>query len=560
MPDTKLDHAIGQVEKALYNAQIDLLPPVLNNLQIKLRAERDVASINKISLLAANVARAINQPVVAVSMVENVLNRPAAGFMELFQSAKRLRVKLHLDAGEYAEAVALAETVDSLEVESAAFLKKNDSAMVVATRSIANMSVETWLLLCEVACALNDAEKAQECLLNARQRSFDDELVVSGSSMTLKERTAAQKRISDCRNEIVFWEAVVRIQRREAKHSEIYFAMSVALESGGNSDKRLLARVQAVSGNWRVGETAPAGICLAEANRLYQSCQPGGTVIDITKSDALTVVPVKPETAAADDELILPARSLQTDNFAEILLQNQTQITTLTELCRQLLEKYSFEPQRNVAETLKSRSLAGALDKIMLPSLLELALASSLTGYFEVTWETDDLESSINAGLISPKARAGRAFIFLQNTSIIDATLGTFEPETSGIDDEDSVTEALTITIQISMGIGLDLTPGGYVFFRHSPAVALREARVIFDKNKVIDVIVSLDEFINGINSPAVTDSDIEAPGFIFLSDNHSSAQSAEAAIKNESDDLLDLGEEEYPAAEEPSFPIIAAL
>lgn len=559
MPDTKLDHAIGQVEKALYNAQIDLLPPVLNNLQIKLRAERDVASINKISLLAANVARTINQPAVAVSMVENVLNRPAAGFMELFQSAKRLRVKLHLDAGEYAEAFALAETVDSLEVESAAFLKK-DSAMVVATRNIENMSVETWLLLCEVACALNDADKAQECLLNARQRSFDDELVVSGSSMTLKERTAAQKRISDCRNEIVFWEAVVRIQRREAKPSEIYFAMSVALESGGNSDKRLLARVQAVSGNWRVGETAPAGISLAEANRLYQSCQPGGVVIDITKSDALTVVPLKPEISAADDELILPDRSLQNDNVTEILLQNQTQITTLTDLCRQLLEKSALEPSRIAGETYKSRSLAGALDKIMLPSLLELALASSLTGYFEVTWETDDLESSINAGLISPKARAGRAYIFLQNTSIVDATLGAFEPETSGIDDEDSVTEALTITIQISMGIGLDLTPGGYVFFRHSPAVALREARVIFDKNKVIDVIVSLDEFINGINSPAVADSDIEAPDFIFLSDNLSSVHSDESAIKNENDDLLDLGEEEYPPAEEAPFSIIAAL
>ena len=487
-----LDDAINKVALTLRDAQMYLMPSVLNNLQKAMRAEKDELALAKLALISADVARTCGQSPVAVTLIENILRNPPSGALKLLSAAKRLRVRLYLDNEEIAPALALAETIDALEIESSAFLKK-DASMVVMSKNEEFVDVETWITLAEVYCSMLDEAQTLTCLKHALKRLFHDEETVSRSSMTISERSHAKSRITDCRHEIEFWEAMTRVISGEAEARELLGGLKVSVQSQQRHDKRLVARINAVLGEWLVDTcVAPTGIGLAEADRLFSLGLPTPIGFDISKD----VPPVNSEATAGQIAVVALDQTENEKILTQTLLTNQVetskQISELTQVCRQLIENPVHVPVTESSN--KSRSLEGGLDKVILPSLLELALEANFTGYFDMTWDADDLESSIKADLIGSRASVGHGYLFIQNRNIVDATLGDFNPVSGKEDDSDDANQAIEIMLQISMAVGLDGMPKGNVFFRHAPSVALRQTRVLLVKDQIIDFMIKLDE------------------------------------------------------------------
>lgn len=510
---SNLDNAINKVQICLRTAQMYLMPSVLGNLQKAMKAEKDEQSLAKLALISADVARTCGDHQFAVSSIENILRKPPAGAMKLLSAAKRLRVSLYLDAGELALATDLADTIDALEVESSAYLKK-DAAMVVMSKNDEFVDVETWLTLAELYCTISDLQRATASIKNARARLFRDEESLTSNSMSIAERAAGKNRINDCRNQIEFWDLIIRLRGGNAQAREMLCGLKLNIESDAKHDKRLVARVNAVLGDWLIEECIPpTGICAAEANRLVLLSAPSSEIVELVPAERVELS----QSQAFSEKSSLPSiGQTDTEIYIKQLLANQLetskQISELAQIARQSIET---SPHTNAAEPVnQSRSLAGGLDKIILPALLEVALTSNLTGYFDMSWSADDVESSVNANLISSRASVGQGFIFIQKGSVIDITLGTYEPPADLKNDAEDAEEAFEIMLQISMGSGLDTQPTGNVFFRHSPAVALRTPRVLLAPKNIVDFFVKLDKKVYALSNPGFVSDEAETDKF----------------------------------------------
>ena len=172
----------------------------------------------------------------------------------------------------------------------------------------------------------------------------------------------------------------------------------------------------------------------------------------------------------------------------EKLIESQTssnqQIAKMFERMTELIEKMPVQSAEQNVEKQSKRPFAfgGGFAFFDLVTQLGNAEASKFTGYFQIQWSPEMVETSVLAGNLDPQAREGEGFIFVNEGIIIDATIKNYDPPEefqAGMDGaEEDAKRSLVILIQVGVAQKLDCLPDGFGSGYPSMAVKGRKPRL----------------------------------------------------------------------------------
>lgn len=480
---------------------------VLSHLFLKL--EKKVAAKTastymeaEFRILTAEIARNLGNEIFAVSMLQPVIDNPPAVGVDLLSRAQRVRASIHLDAGEIDAAKNLTEIIDAVVIENS---EARGEAMI--SRQESSISADTYLLMAEVSLYSKDAAAAGEAVIKAGARLAEMERIAP--NVRLSAFDSQQKTIycAELRYKIHLWQAVLRIMSGDAQGFTLLRDLADDLSADAKTDKRLLARVRALLGDFDIEKDAPVGICRKEAVRLFALCASKiGNSLEFVDDDNLLELDVFPDSqdgspVRLQTEMAVslssqgpatlshvpvgdPAAPVVLDKFLESQTHQNQQLTKMFEQMTELMIKLPVQSAEQNVEKQSKRPFAfgGGFAFFDLVTQLGNAEMSKFTGYFQVQWSPEMVETSILAGNLDPQARAGEGFIFVNEGIIIDATIKNYDPPEefqAGTDGAEADAKlSLTILIQVGVAQKLDCLPDGFGSGYPSMAVKGRKSRL----------------------------------------------------------------------------------
>jgi hypothetical protein len=469
-------------------------------------------------ILAAEIARAMGDEHRAATFVQAVMDNPPSVGVDILSRAQRVRASLFLDAGDTEAAKALVQIIDAIVIENS---EARGEAMI--TVNDADISVDTLLLMVEVAFYSLDHAAAVELLIKAAKRLAI--LEQPDPTRRLSAFDTQQKTIycAELRYKLHLWQAVLRIVSGDGDGFTLLRDLAEDLDRDTKSDRRLLARVRALLGDFDVDNDAPVGISRNEAMRLFALATRnvvGSVQIpdddELLELDLFEPASAKVETGAShrQPEMALatppaPVNALQLDaqqppvvieRFLESQAATNNQMAGLVGELKDLITKL---PVLSAEQTVKPQierpfAFGGGFAFFDLVTQLANAEIAKFTGYFQVQWSPEMVESTILAGNLDPLGRAGEGFIFMHEGLVIDATIKDYDPPEefqAGMDGaEADAKRSLTILIQIGFGQKLDCLPDGFGKGYPSAAVKARKPRIRYTQFKIAVLIQERDE------------------------------------------------------------------
>jgi hypothetical protein len=520
------DETITMASFCLRQVNAKMMPTALRQCLAKAqKTQTNTRTRLELLIKAAEMARMMDKNHVAERLTDEIISEAPSGALDLIAAAKRLRVSLYLDAGDVAAAAAMIASTDGLEITSSEMLRENTPSLV--TRHDRDVSPETWLREAEVMIYLNELEQAAACLEKCARAISQLELGSrQAQSLSVGEQTRLTSRIHDLRCELHLWDAVLRIRAGEVQGTELLSVLKLRLEKDFNVDRRIFGRTKVLSGDWnaRIEIRQPAGLGFDEANRLVplgglpllpledeQSALPHPLADLFGSDDLLGLESNEDETDSADTLMslvsetsaLIPASVRQETPlmpvqsvFGGINTPAVVDLNRLTQVLAQLTETLSKMPAAlpppGIATNVqlddgRTAAFGGDFEHFNLITLLynaELPNADGVrfTGYVEVKWQPNLVETSIMSKTLNPLARSGVGYIFIVEGEIVDATLASFEvPDAAAAGSPTAkadATNSLTVLIQIGLNLGLDRPAKGKGYAYDSAGVVQRPQRL----------------------------------------------------------------------------------
>lgn len=498
---------------ALRQTNVAVLPHMLKKLEQKIQAKTASSYMDaEFRILAAEIARSLGKESFGLSLLQTVLDNPPAVGIDLLSRAQRVRAALFLDTGDVESAKALSEIIDASVIENS---EARGEAMI--SREDRNIGVETYLLMAEISLYSLDSQAVGEHLISAATRLSEMEQVETTTRLSAFDSQQKTIYCAELRYKIHLWRAVLRIVTGDEEGFTLLRDLADDLSNDTKADRRLLSRVRALLGDFDIEKDAPVGISRNEAMRLFALCSRNVVEsielngeedlleLDITRSpQALNPNPhgvPQTEIAVASpvkmrEESLPPVMNL----FLEKQTQTNTHMEKMFEQMTEILQKLPIQSAEQNMQKMNKRPFAfgGGFAFFDLVTQLGNAEASKFTGYFQVQWSPDMVESSVLAGNLDPLAREGEGFIFVKDGVIIDATIKNYDPPEdfqAGMDGaEADAKRSLTVMIQVGIGQKLDCLPDGFGSGYPSMAVKERKARLKFGQFQLAVLIQERDE------------------------------------------------------------------
>jgi hypothetical protein len=403
----------------------------------------------------------------------NALSRlPCPG--DFYAAIKREQVKLCLDREFYQEARLLALEIDCDEVD------RGKDAAPVFFRDESKFTLETWLLLAEIALVFAAPDEAKNHLERAarlhaaaeeeRLARISQQGYAARTLRTLTSRREAEQ-ASDTRERIRFLEAVRLCAAGEVAGWEILSQMAYKLRQPGSSRQLLTAALAVLEPE--EGRKIP-GLNAYEAQRWHLIALQRPLVNPAVFNETLLaptpiseLIPAPPPMAASESAII---QALENTTSAQVAA-----LETMTHLVLAQMDKLAAQNQ-----TFDRATCAGSFAHLDLGTMLQHLLEVRLTGFVHLQWTpAAGVESAVSNNLLHPLARSGEGWVFLVGgKGVIDATLANFDPCPHSLDDTMEATKMLEGILQLALNIGLGGLPEGYARFYPAPSVQARRQRL----------------------------------------------------------------------------------
>lgn len=521
--------------QCLRQANIATIPTVFRQaVQYSGKHEINPRLRAELQLKAAEMARMIGQSGIAERLADGLIENTPSGALDLRAAAQRLRVSLYLDAGEQAAAVGVIGCADALEITSSEMMR--EGAGTVVMRHDSDVSPETWLREAEVCLTLKQLEQAANCLEKGAQKiSALEHQFRQNKGLTPNGQNQIRVRLRDLRNELHFFDAVLRVQAGDAQGLEMLNNLRLSLKSDGTADRRLYGRLRACGGDWdKATGKPPLGCNLPEALRLYALGQMPNNHFHSGESDELfvsfdeTVDLLNLNEGFSDAEAMSVGEKNQFDfaagdgNASALARQPpmaiemapaapiaSLDVSALTNALANLTNVIASLPQQSPAPPttagggVRNRPFAfgGGFAHFDLVTQLGSAEQVNFTGFFEVQWSPELIETSVLTKRIDALARQGLGFVFMNDGEIIDATIGSFDPAEefkAGTENAKAdALRALTLMIQVGLTLGLDNPVEGFGAGYASAAVSLRESRIRLTQVHLASIITERERQLN---------------------------------------------------------------
>lgn len=470
-------------------------------------------------ILSAEIARNLDKESFAASMLQTVMDNPPAVGIDLLSRAQRIRTALYLDAGDVEAAKALAEIIDAVVIENS---EARGAAMI--SRQENSISADTYLLMAEISLYSLDTAAAGELVIKAGKRLAEMEQAEPGKRLSPFDSQQKTIYCAELRYKIHLWQAVLRIVSGDEQGFNLLRDLADDLSGDAKTDKRLLSRVRALLGDFDIEKDAPVGISRREAVRLFSlSTKNVVDSVELSNDDNLLELDILQSDSPANSSMQLqteiavtsPSQVPSSSNFVAVgtsappvaldrFLESQTnsneKMTVMFEKMTEMMEKMPVQSAEQNVEKQSKRPFAfgGGFAFFDLVTQLGNAEVVKFTGYFQVQWSPEMVETSILAGNLYPEAREGEGFIFMKDGIIIDATIKNYDPSEefqAGMDgSEADAKRALTILIQVGLGQKLDCLPDGFGSGYPSMAVKGRQPRIKYNQWGLAGLITERDE------------------------------------------------------------------
>lgn len=503
MNETFINSLVKQANTALTQANVEALPLLLQRLGRNLLTEKNISVKNRYRLAAARVLRVLGRNDLAENLHREIGIDSVPNDFDFFREFQIEQIGLYLDEGQLEIAKSIADELDGMAMTSGT---GRDQVSKVF-RNDSDITVASWLAIAEVSLFCGEYPQTVRALTNAtrlQMTAYDDFKIRIGKEFVLQreidEFFSADEQV---KNTIEFLEAVYSIACGADWGREILSSLHEKLTVGLDSDKRLIAKISAVSGSWNPAQNiAPRGISLLEARRW-------SSVFTTEKKTQLSGAEMGAGGALVQAEIQLPATPSASGVDASA--------TVLRELVFQLMDRVDTMIKNNTGARQSQEEdesiFAGKFVEFDLLSMIANLQFKHTNGFIEAKWKPKEVETTILAGKLDERCRSGIGYVFFKNGLITDATLGAYDApkfDTPAAARADAL-RALTALLQIGQGIGLDVdldSGRGKAF--NSPNVVFREERLPGLENNALMTIVTQREKELGIEIPADEEFDFD--------------------------------------------------
>ena len=499
-------------------------------------------TLGELLLAAAEVARAAGDNSQAADYVLEILAGNIGGLkMETLGRAKRLRARILLDEGRLDEAEVLAGTADRYivtglmeeKVETTAAGQQVRVNVPVAQKFLDHgqyVSLETYLLLAEIAAASGDWEKCGWNVSRAEEKFADGD----------RNSVARQA-------ELALWRGIILM----AEGQSFIQAVEPYLFDASAS-RVMIGRIEAAMGEER-SEDAP--INKTEYERFQQ-----------IRNFARTKADEKAESRIKDNQREITSEKFEGEiyDYSAIDFENSDNSKIQS-------------PDDSASDILFDENITFQADlrKLSVMRLIETVSNDQVTGILEISWNTDAVSQGIDEKLIGGICRAGgKGLVYCQNGKFIDADIQPFDKEEIDSlpdDGKQKGTYLLKQFLLIALGSGSEylhkLQSGGQIdessdenpqvtaLIRHQPEVANMEdvLQITGNVNFILTVSTELDNLRGGF-APAdesADELDWDADWGTYGNDQKTQSEiSAESSFTETEAEILSF-EDAAPAGDE---------
>lgn len=373
--------------------------------------------------------------------------------LEDVAKVERLRARIMLDRGDYAEAAMLADDTDKFvfelnpsiieEYTGGRITSKKEEAKAHREGEESATSAATWLLRAEIALLLDKLDEAMRYLGFASEKLHlkTNELQnnsTSTSNESMLQRAALRKQVEDVREE---WElykllqALSSVQNRDERGFEMLRVLDESIAESDEHSAVTKGRVQAARTAGESPDFEPVGINQYEAARWRKlATMPSEPLISQSQRAASESEQIKPVTHVADD-VAHPATAPHVESPTSPDITAQSEVAEQAEAA---LDTLGAQLRRNqatpVTESLLSRTLMspdkenvifrGWLSHLPLNHIVSMVSDEKNTCVVCLQWEEEIVEKAITEGLLDESVRNQSGRIYFQDGLFIDATLG----------------------------------------------------------------------------------------------------------------------------------------
>lgn len=493
---------VKQADTALKQANIEALPLLLQRLGRNLLVEKNISVKNRYRLAAARILRVLGRNDLAENLHREMDVDLVPNDSDFFRDYQIEQIGFYLDLGQIENAVSLAETLDGMAMTSGT---GRDQVSKVF-RNDADITVSSWLIIAEVSLFCGDYPQTVRALTTATRLQMEAEDKFKNRSekefISQREKDAFFRADEQVKNTIEFLEAVYSIAAGADWGREVLAALYEKLIVEPHSDKRLIAKINAVSGAWNSAQNIPPrGISLLEARR-WSSVFTTDKKTLLAGTELVTGAVVQPEA--------------QTNQSAISVVNRDESAAVLRDLVYGLMDRMDTMMKNNGAKQSSEEDesiFAGKFVEFDLLSMIANLQFKHTNGFIEVTWKPREVETTILAGRLDERCRSGIGYVFFKNGLITDATIGAYDAPKFNTPDEAraDARRSLSALFQIGQSIGMDndLESGRGKAF-NSPNVVFREERLPNLENNGIMEIVTQREKELGIEIPAEEEFDFD--------------------------------------------------
>lgn len=495
-----LNSIVKQANTALIQANIEALPLLLKRLGRNLLLEKNIAVKNRYRLSSARILRVLGRGDLAETLHREIGIDSVPNDSDFFREFQIEQIGLYLDEGQLEIAKSIAAELDGMAMTSGT---GRDQVSKVF-RNESDITVVSWLAIAEVALFHGDYPQTVQALTNATRLQMEAEDKFKQKSekefVSQKEKDEFARTDEQVKNTIEFLEAVYSIAAGADWGREILTALYEKLMVEPFSDKRLIAKISAVSGAWNPAHNLPPrGISLLEARR-WSSVFTTDKKILLSGSSGGAIVP-------AETQLSVVNQTSGVDDSA----------TVLRELVHGLMDRMDTMIKNNAGVQRPPEEdesiFSGKFVEFDLLSMIANLQFKHTNGFIEITWKPKEVETTILAGKLDDRCRVGIGYVFFKNGLVVDATLGEYDAPNfeTPAESRAEARRSLAALIQIGQTVGLDtdLESGRGKAF-NSPNVVFREERLPGLENNGLMAALTQREKELGIEIPADEEFDFD--------------------------------------------------
>ena len=507
MPKRVSDPLLMFCQNALRQGNIAFLPVALRRMETKLEksAKDRTPEAFALRLTAAELYRISNQEVKALQICEMIVENPPPGCLDLLARAQRLYVSLCLDLSRVEQAYHTSLEIDGMVIINSE--SRGGSPMI--SRNAADVSVETMLCEAEVAIYRGDFAAVSAFLTGAAQKLGQLESNLNPQKISSQDLRAAKVRHAELRYNIHFLAALLSITTGKTDGFDALRELSRQVSNDSAIDRRILTRIKAASGAYDLESDAPPfGISLKEAKRLFAVAVRNVVYAEVADTELMPSASGSLSPVGTGSQSVAGFQSGENSNLAAMQnlaassLEIQSRVAEVLDKVSNILVQYPLQNAPRISDKRRPFAFGGGFEFFALPAQLAEAMEfdedeRKFTGFFQVQWSPEMVETSILAKNLDPAARAGEGFIFLVNGMIVDATIGSYDtPAHLNQEHPDWANDAhraLKIMVQIGMGMKLDHKSEGFGSAYPAMSVKERRARLQYNQASIVRIVAELD-------------------------------------------------------------------